>query len=157
MAVKNIGINVPAPKEAKGEQDKKSPFSGGIKLHGRQFVCTVVSAKMRRSAVVEWERRYFLRKYERYERRMTRITVHVPVEIQVAEGDKVRISECRPLSKTKTFVIIENLGQERGYSLKKEGREASRVEHPVETKVKDEKPAEAKAENAKKKSGEEAK
>lgn len=129
MAVKNIGIDVPAPQEMKGEQDKKSPFSGAIKLRGRQFVGTVVSAKMRRSAVVEWERRYFLRKYERYEKRMARVTAHVPAEIQIAEGDKVRIAECRPLSKTKNFVIIENLGQERGYMLRKEGREASRVEH----------------------------
>ncbi|TAL57864.1 MAG: 30S ribosomal protein S17, partial [Nanoarchaeota archaeon] len=28
------------------------------------------------------------------------------------EGDKVRVTECRPLSKTKNFVIVEKLGGE---------------------------------------------
>ena len=60
---------------------------------------------------------------------MSRVAAHVPEEIDVEEGDMVRIAECRPLSKTKNFVIIENLGKEKGFALRMEGRQESKVEH----------------------------
>jgi small subunit ribosomal protein S17 len=55
------------------------------------------------------ERRYFhfIPKYERYERRHSRIAAYNPECISAKEGDKVKIVECRPLSKTKAFAIIE--------------------------------------------------
>ncbi len=121
----NIGIKTQAPK--KTCQDDKCPFHGSIKVRGRQHTGTVVSTKMRRSAVVQWEHRHFIPKYERYERRHTKITVHAPDCLEVKEGDMVRIAETRPLSKTKNFTVIENLGREKGYALKKEGREESKV------------------------------
>lgn len=76
---------------------------------------------------MEWEHRHFIPKYERYERRHTKITVHAPDCLDVKEGDMVRIAETRPLSKTKNFTVIKNLGREKGYALKKEGREESKV------------------------------
>ncbi|MBS3157086.1 30S ribosomal protein S17 [Candidatus Woesearchaeota archaeon] len=80
----------------------------GITTHGRIFVGRVKSAKAQKTAVVEWERTLYLRKYERYEKRLSKIQVHIPDSIEVKEGDIVKIAECRPLSKTKHFVIIEN-------------------------------------------------
>jgi small subunit ribosomal protein S17 len=121
----SIGFNVQAPKKAC--QDDKCPYHGAIKVRGRQHTGTVVSTKMRRSAVVQWEHRHFIPKYERYERRLTKITVHAPDCLDVKEGDMVRIAETRPLSKTKNFTVIENLGQEKGYALKKEGKDESKV------------------------------
>jgi len=107
MKPKNIGIQVPAPK--KSSTDKKDPFFYSLKLRGRILTGTVVSTKATRTAKVEFERRIPLPKYERYEKRRTRLLVHNPDSIQAQVGDLVKIAECRPLSKTKNFVIIEKL------------------------------------------------
>lgn len=93
--------------------DNHCPAHGGIRTHGRAFTATVVSARAQKTAIVEWERRYHVPKYERYERRLTKINVHNPDCINAKAGDIVRIIECRPISKTKHFVITEKLGAER--------------------------------------------
>ncbi|HDD05077.1 MAG TPA: 30S ribosomal protein S17 [Candidatus Aenigmarchaeota archaeon] len=87
--------------------DKKCPFHGKVRIRGKKFEGVVVSAKAEKTAIVEWERYYKLRKYERYEKRKTRVAAHNPPCINAKEGDKVVIAECRPLSRTKKFVIIE--------------------------------------------------
>ena len=88
--------------------DKKCPIHGGLKLRGRILHGKVVSAKTTNTAKVELTRLFYLPKYERYEKRRTRIQVHKPACIKVDVGDKVVIAECRPLSKTKHFAIIKN-------------------------------------------------
>ena len=50
-----------------------------------------------------------LDKYERFEKRSTRIAAHIPDCINGKTGDSVKIMECRPLSKTKKFVVVEVL------------------------------------------------
>jgi len=40
-------------------------------------------------------------------KKRSRVAAHNPVCINAKIGDKVRIAECRPISKTKAFVIIE--------------------------------------------------
>jgi len=79
-----------------------------INSHGRTFSGIVISRRMQKTAKVSWERRFYLKKYERYERRSSSAIVHVPENIDVKEGDRVIIQECRPLSKTKHFIIIKN-------------------------------------------------
>jgi len=37
----------------------------------------------------------------------SRITAHNPPCIGAKTGDKVKIAECRPISKTKSFVVVE--------------------------------------------------
>ena len=90
-------------------RDIHCPKHAGFATHGAKIEGVVVSDKMKGSAVVE--RQYVLRspKYERYERRTTRILVHNPGCIKARIGDKVRLSECRPISKLKSFVIVEKL------------------------------------------------
>ncbi len=78
-------------------------------VRGKSFTGTVVSAKMHRTVVVEWERRVLIPKYERYEKRRSKISAHNPDELNAKEGDLVRIKETRPVSKTKNFVVIEIL------------------------------------------------
>lgn len=102
---KNIGISIEAPKETC--KDKKCPFHGEIKLHGRIFTGTLIKKDTNRSATVEWTRIHELPKYERHEQRRSRVRVHNPDCIKAEIGDKVKIAECRPISKTKHFVIIE--------------------------------------------------
>lgn len=79
-----------------------------INSHGRVFSGRVVSRKMQKTAKVVWERRFYLKKYERYEKRRSSAMAHIPENIEVKEGDKVVIQECRPISKTKHFIIIKN-------------------------------------------------
>lgn len=105
---KNIGIGVKAPEKG-SEKEKKCPFYGNLKVHGREFVGTVVSDKMRNTVTVSWTRRLFVPKYERYKKKVTKVKAHNPESIDAKEGDKVRIAECRPLSKTKNFVVVEVL------------------------------------------------
>jgi small subunit ribosomal protein S17 len=44
-------------------------------------------------------------KYGKYLRRRTRLSVHDP-ENQAATGDLVEITECRPISKTKSWRLV---------------------------------------------------
>jgi len=45
----------------------------------------------------------------RYERRRGHIPSHNPPCIDAKEGDRVRIAECRPISKTVSFVVVEKV------------------------------------------------
>jgi len=81
-------------------------------VRGQEFTGTVESTKMEKSATVRWEYTQEVPKYERKERRNTKITAHVPEDIQVEEGDKVRVGETRPISKTKSHVILEKITKE---------------------------------------------
>lgn len=107
QAVRNIGIAVTPP--TKTCQDKHCPYHGTLSVRGRVIEGRVVSAKAQRTAIIEREYFHFIPKYERYERRHSRIVAYKPDCIDVAVGDKVKIAECRPLSKTKHFVVIEVL------------------------------------------------
>ena len=104
---KNIGIAVKMPENAC--DDKKCPFHGEIKVHGRTFVGKVKRIRLQKNALIEFERRVLIPKYERYERRITRLMVHNPICLGIQENDQVKIMETRKLSKTKNFVIIEKL------------------------------------------------
>ena len=105
MKAKNIGIEVNIPNQECN--DKKCPFHGDLKLHGRIFFGDVTKVDTNRSATIEFLHFYYLPKYERYERRITRLKVHNPPCINAKIGDKVRIIETRKISKTKNFVIVE--------------------------------------------------
>lgn len=125
---KNIGVVIEIPKQPCN--DIRCPYHGNLNVRGRQFTGTVVSTKMRKTAVMEFDRLHFLKKYERYEKRRTKLKVHNPECINAKDGDIVRTIECRPLSKTKNFVIIEKIGLEKGFKEKMEAREASKAEKP---------------------------
>lgn len=78
-----------------------------LSTRGRRFTGVVISDKMTKTVTVEWERRKFVKKYERYEKRRTRIKAHNPDEIDAEKGDVVVIEETRPISKTKNFVVTK--------------------------------------------------
>ncbi len=109
--IKNIGIKVSQPNIA-SSRDKHDPFFGNLKVRGKVFVGKVISAKAHRTAKIEFIRLFPLKKYERFEKRRTRLMVHNPDSINAKEGDIVRVMECRPISKTKNFVIIEKVKNE---------------------------------------------
>ena len=102
---KNIGIKgINPPKESCN--DRNCPFHGDIKVRGRIFRGIVVSDKMTRSVVVEFDRIYKIPKYERYAKKRTRIKAHNPDCIKAKVNDRVVIIETRPISKTKNFVVV---------------------------------------------------
>lgn len=101
----SAGLEVAAPK--KSCQDDKCPFHGSLKVRGRLLSGKVVSTAGKSFVVVQIEYLHNVRKYGRGERRRSRISAHAPPCMAVDEGDAVTIGECRPLSKTISFVVVE--------------------------------------------------
>lgn len=66
----------------------------------------VISNKMDRTITVLVERRVKHPLYGKYIRRSTKLHVH-DEENACNEGDEVTISECRPISKTKSWKLVE--------------------------------------------------
>ncbi len=89
--------------------DKNCPFHGTLPVRGRVLDGIVVSAKMDKTVVVEREFLQFSTKFSRYERRRGHIPSHNPPCLDVKEGERVRIAECRPISKTVSFVVVERM------------------------------------------------
>ena len=107
MKHNNIGLDAKPPE--KQCSDPKCPWHGKLPLRGRIYTGTVKSARGQNTAIVRWEFMHYLPKYERYERKNSSKAAHNPPCIDAKVGDIVRIAECRPLSKTKTFVVIEKV------------------------------------------------
>lgn len=78
-----------------------------ITTRGRTFTGKVISSKAQKTVTVEWDRRVLIKKFERYQIKKSRVKAHNPPEISAKEGDIVIIKECRPISKTKKFLVIE--------------------------------------------------
>ena len=104
---KNIGIEAKPPERKC--QDVKCPWHGSLSLRGRIFIGEIVSDKAKKTVIVRWNYTQFIPKYDRYERRNTKVAAYNPDCIDAKKGDIVKIVECRPLSKTKTFVVIEKV------------------------------------------------
>jgi small subunit ribosomal protein S17 len=121
-------------------KDNHCPKHGTVKVHGRVFTATVLSTRAQKTAIVEWERKYHVPKYERYERRLTKLNVHNPDCINAKAGDIVRITECRPISKTKHFVITEKVGTERLFAERAALMQEAKVKRKEEPAKAEEKP-----------------
>jgi len=78
-----------------------------ITPRGRILVGKVIKKDISKTATVQVEHTHFIRKYERQETRRSKIRVHNPENIKAKIGDKVKIQETRPISKTKHFIITE--------------------------------------------------
>ena len=75
-------------------------------MPGRVMVGRVVSDKPNKTVVVEVERRVRHPKYEKIVRRRNKFHAH-DENNEYKVGDMVRIRECRPLSKLKTWTVVE--------------------------------------------------
>lgn len=107
QSIRDIGIEAKHPEKACG--DEKCPWHGTLPIRGKVFEGLVVSTKAQKTAIVERNYFHYVPKYERYERRHSRIVAYNPDCISAKEGDRVKIAECRPLSKTKSFVVVERV------------------------------------------------
>ncbi|NQU79832.1 30S ribosomal protein S17 [Candidatus Woesearchaeota archaeon] len=130
---RNIGLGTKLPSTACS--DKNCPYHGNIKIRGKQFTGKVVSDKMTRSVLVEWLGWQKVPKYERYRKTKTKVSAHNPACIDAKEGDMVRIGECRPISKTKTFIVVSVLGSDDTHQLKKESLEEGKHQDKPKTEI----------------------
>ena len=101
---RDIGLGLPLPEGTCDDID--CPYHGRLPVRGQTIEGTVVSNKMNKTAVVKREYMRMLPKYERYEKRTNKYSAHNPPCISAKIGDEVTIAECRPLSKTVSFVIV---------------------------------------------------
>lgn len=106
--MKDIGVDVKAPEQECS--DTNCPFHGRLKVRGQIISGVVAKDKMKGTVVVSRDYYRYLKKYERSEKRTSRLPAHNPACINAKAGDRVRIMECRPLSKVTNFVVIEKLG-----------------------------------------------
>jgi small subunit ribosomal protein S17 len=107
-----LGLNVSEPEETCS--DPNCPFHGELAVRGQTVIGTVASTDMDKTVVVEREYDVKVPKYDRYMKRRSRISAHHPDCLDLAVGDTVRIAETRPLSKTKTHVVVERVADEGG-------------------------------------------
>ncbi len=102
---RNIGIPITLPK--KECNDKHCPFHGILSVRGKLFEGKVVSAKARNTIVLQKESLVYFTKFKRYARSKNTIHAYKPSCIDVEEGDSVLTAECRPISKSVSFVVVE--------------------------------------------------
>ncbi len=72
----------------------------------KKLIGVVRSAKQDKTVVVEIVRFYRQKKYKKYVKSRTRYQAHDP-ENYYMDGDRVEITETRPLSKHKRFVVTK--------------------------------------------------
>lgn len=89
--------------------DRNCPFHGDLSIRGRVLEGVVASAKMDKTVTVKRDYLHYVPKFKRYERRHSRIACHNPPCINAKEGNRVKIAECRPISKTVSFVVVQKL------------------------------------------------
>jgi len=92
--------------------DTTCPFHGSnaVKLRGRTFEGEVV-AKLHGRVKIEFDRFLYDRKYERFDKRRTRLHARLPdcLKEQIQLGDWIEIKECRKLSKIISFYATRKI------------------------------------------------
>ena len=104
---RNIGIPVKESKKKIAENEKNNPFNGSLSIRGKLFEGTVIDANAKGTVVIQKESPIYFKKFKRFGRSKNKIHAHVPSNITVQEGDHVIAAECRPISKSVSFVVVE--------------------------------------------------
>ena len=104
---RNIGLPVKKPKEKPLKNEKSNPFNGSLTIRGKLFEGIVINAKAKKTAVIQKESLIYFEKFKRFGRSKNKIHAHIPSNLNVQKGDRVTAAECRPISKSVSFVIVE--------------------------------------------------
>mmetsp|Transcript_93174 Transcript_93174/g.182596 ORF Transcript_93174/g.182596 Transcript_93174/m.182596 type:complete len:167 (+) Transcript_93174:60-560(+) len=107
--VKNVGLGIKTPDSAieANYVDKKCPFTGNVSIRGKILKGMVVSRKMKRTIVIRRNYLHYIKKFNRFEKRHSNVSVHCSPCFEPREGDIVTVGECRPLSKTVRFNVLK--------------------------------------------------
>ena len=102
-------------KESNNCTDKFCPKHGHTSLRGRSFKGKVISKHPKRVAI-EFERTIYIKKYERYSKRKTKLHARLPdcMAEEIGIGDYIEIRECRPISKIIHFIVVRKIDKELG-------------------------------------------
>jgi small subunit ribosomal protein S17 len=90
--------------------DENCPVHGTLSTRGTTLIGKVVSDKMHKTVVVQIDYLHHFPKFMRYGKKRSKFHAHNPPCIEATKGDIVTIVECRPLSKTVSFVVVEKKG-----------------------------------------------
>jgi len=101
----NIGLKITTPK--KECADKNCPFHGKLSVRGKLFDGKISSTKAKQTVTLQKETPVYFSKFRRYARSKSTIHAHLPNCIDVQDGDHVIAAECRPISKSVSYVIVE--------------------------------------------------
>ena len=104
-----LGLNVQEPDETCA--DENCPFHGQLGVRGQTLEGEVASTDMEKTVVVEREYDVKVPKYDRFMKRRSRVPAHAPDCLDLSVDDTVTIAECRPLSKTKSHVVVSVAGE----------------------------------------------
>ena len=104
---RNIGLPVKESKSKIDENEKNNPFNGSLSIRGKLFEGIVINAKAKGTVVIQKELPIYFKKFKRYGRSKNKIHAHVPSNLNVQVGDYVVAAECRPISKSVSFVVVE--------------------------------------------------
>jgi len=90
--------------------DKYCPKHGSTSTRGRSFKGKVIR-KFPKRVVIEFERTIYIKKYERYSRRKTKLHARLSecMSQDINLGDYIEIKECRPISKIIHFIVINKI------------------------------------------------
>ncbi|MFX1338217.1 MAG: 30S ribosomal protein S17 [Promethearchaeota archaeon] len=108
---RNIGVPGVNPPKIKECNDEFCPFHGTTRIRGKITQGIVVSKKSRNTVIIRRDYLQFVKKYQRYERRNSRLPCHLPecLKSEINIGDLVRIGESRKISKTKAFIVLDKV------------------------------------------------
>jgi len=93
--------------------DKFCPLHGETSTRGRIFRGKVIK-KFPRRVCIEFGRTLYIKKYERYAHKKTKLHARVShcMENDINIGDYIEIRECRPISKIIHFIVIKKINNE---------------------------------------------
>ena len=104
---RSIGLNVKAPN--KQCEDPNCPFHGSLRIRGKLLTGRVVSVSAKNMAVVQRESTKYNKKYMRYLKKRHKLHTHLSPCFDLAPGDTATVAECRPISKTVSFVVVDKV------------------------------------------------
>ncbi|MBT7937994.1 MAG: 30S ribosomal protein S17 [Euryarchaeota archaeon] len=105
--MRDIGVDVSRP-SSEWDGDENCPFYGTLRLRGQILEGTVARIGMIKTIILERHNVRKMAKYQRYEKRTSRMAAHLPSCIGEPNiGDRVKVMECKPLSKTVSYCVIE--------------------------------------------------
>jgi small subunit ribosomal protein S17 len=102
---RHIGLEVRAPERSC--EDTDCPFHGDLRIRGKLITGKIVSVAAKNMAVVQRESFKYNKKYMRYYKSRNKLHAHLSPCLDVKNGDIVTVAECRPISKTVSFAVVQ--------------------------------------------------
>lgn len=95
-------------KVAENVKEVKNHVIESVGTRGRVFEGTVIK-KFPHRVVIEYEAIIYVKKYERFYKKRSRLHARLPADMNIKVGDYIRIKECRQLSKIINHMVVEKI------------------------------------------------